>query len=106
MIWLQATGGYIDQLLNGEIFKALSGPFLDTLGVPMAAVMFFGTIGVGYYAVSGRAVMPVIMTILIGGVTLAFAPPSTQRFAIIALVLGITSIAYLAWQRASGGGLT
>lgn len=100
---LQATGGYLSDLLAGDIFQALAGPFLDTLGIPLAALMFFGGVGVSYYAVSGRAVMPVIMTILIGGVTLAFAPPSAQRFAIIVLVLGITSIAYLAWRRARGG---
>jgi hypothetical protein len=99
---LQATGGYMDHLMNGEVFKALSGPFIDAMGVPLSALMFFGGIGVAYYAVSGRAVMPVIMTILIGGVTLQFAPPSAQRFAIIVLVLGITSVAYLAWKRASG----
>lgn len=102
---MQATGGYIDELMAGDVFQALSGPFLDTMGIPLTALVVFGGIGVAYYAVSGRAVMPVIMTILIGGVTLAFAPPSTQRFAIIALVLGMTSIAYLAWQRANGGGL-
>lgn len=103
MTLLQATGGYIDQLLSGDVFKALSGPFLDTMGVPLTALMFFGGIGVAYYAVSGRAVMPVIMTILIGGVTLAFAPPTAQRFAIMTLVLGVTSVGYLAWQQASGG---
>lgn len=103
MIPLQATGGYIDELMSGDVFQALSNPFIDTMGVPLTALLFFGGIGVAYYAGSGRAVMPVIMTILVGGVTLAFAPPSSQRFAIIALVLGITSIAYLAWQRANGG---
>lgn len=103
MTWLQASGGYLSELLSGDVFQALSGPFLDTMGVPLTALLFFGGIGVSYYAVSGRATMPVIMTILIGGVSLAFAPPAAQRFAIIVLVLGITSVAYLAWQRARGG---
>lgn len=103
MIPLQATGGYISELLSGDVFQALSRPFIDTMGLPLTALLVFGGIGVSYYTVSGRAVMPVVMTILIGGVTLAYAPPTAQRFAIITLVLGVASVAYLAWQRARGG---
>jgi hypothetical protein len=99
---LQAQGGYVDALLRGEVFRALAGPFLDVMGVPLTATMFFGSIGVAYYAVSGKAVMPVIMMILIGGVTLQYAPPSVARFGIVVLILGVTSVAYLAWRRARG----
>jgi len=99
---LQASGGYVDELLRGGVFQALAGPFLDTLGVPLTALMFFGSIGVAYFAVSGKAVMPVIMMILIGGVTLQFAPPSAARFAVVVLILGVTSVAYLAWRQAKG----
>jgi hypothetical protein len=100
---LQATGGYVDNLLSGDPGAFFTGPFIDTVGVPMAALLFFGGIGVAYYGVSGRAIMPVIMSILIGGVTMAYAPPSAARFGIIVLVLGITSIGYLAWRSARGG---
>lgn len=100
---LQASGGYIEEWLAGNIFKALSGPFIDTVGIPMAALLFFGGIGAAYYANSGRAIMPVVMLILIGGVTLAYAPPTAARFAIITLVLGLASVGYLAWQQAKGG---
>jgi hypothetical protein len=100
---LAQAGGYVDDLISGEIFQALIGPFVDTLGIPLVALMFFGAIGTAYYAVSGRSTMPVIMIILIGGVTLGFAPPSTARFGIIVLVLGLTSIGYLAYRRARGG---
>jgi len=100
---LQASGGYLSELLDGDVGQALLQPFLDVVGVPMAALLFFGAIGVAYYAVSERVAMPVVMAILIGGVTLSFAPPSAARFGIIVLVLGLTSIVYLAWQRARGG---
>jgi hypothetical protein len=46
--------------------------------------------------------MPVIMLILIGGVTVAVAPPSAARFAIIVLILGLTAAGYLLWQQARG----
>jgi hypothetical protein len=101
--WLQASGGYIDELLAGDGFQGIAGPFIDTVGIPMAALLFFGGIGVSYYANSGKAIMPVVMLILIGGVTMAYAPPSAARFGIIVLVLGITSIGYLAWRSARGG---
>jgi len=100
---LQASGGYLQEWLSGGIFEALSGPFIDTVGIPMAALLFFGGIGAAYYANSGKAIMPVIMLILIGGVTLAFAPPTATRFAIITLVLGLAAVAYLAWRQAKGG---
>lgn len=100
MYLLQTT---LDRLVSGDIFQALIQPFVSTLGIPLTALMFFGAIGTAYYAVSGRATMPVIMLILVGGVTLGFAPPSAARFGIIVLVLGLASVAYLAWQRARGG---
>jgi hypothetical protein len=102
-MFLQASGGYLTEWLNGGVFRALSGPFVDTVGIPMAALLFFGGIGAAYYANSGKAIMPVIMLILVGGVTLAFAPPTAVRFAIITLVLGLTSVAYLAWRQVKGG---
>jgi hypothetical protein len=101
MMLLQAAGGYAEEWLSGNIFEALAGPFIDVVGVPMAALLFFGGIGAAYYANSGKAIMPVIMLILVGGSTLAFAPPSAARFAIATLVLGLTAIGYLAWRRAN-----
>jgi hypothetical protein len=98
---LQAQGGYVDDLLAGDVFRALIGPFVDVLGIPLAALIFFGAIGTAYYAVSGRATMPAIMTMLIGGVTLRYAPPAVGRLAIIVLVLAIVSTAYLGYQRAA-----
>jgi hypothetical protein len=103
MIALQAAGGYVNDLLAGEVFQGLIGPFVDVLGIPLSALMFFGAIGVSYYAVSGRATMPVIMLILIGGVTLSFAPPSAARFGVIVLILGLAAIGYLAWREATSG---
>lgn len=100
---LLQTGGYADEIIDGDVFQGLIGPFVDVLGLPLVAVLFFGSIGTAYYAVSGRATMPVVMLILIGGVTLRFAPPSTARFGIVVLVLGLASIGYLAWQQARGG---
>jgi hypothetical protein len=100
---LQASGGYLSEWLSGGVFRALSGPFVDTVGIPMAALLFFGGIGAAYYANSGKAIMPVVMLILVGGVTLAFAPPTAVRFAIITLILGLTSVAYLAWRQVKGG---
>jgi hypothetical protein len=103
MLPLQAEGGYVDDLLAGDVFQALAGPFFDVLGVPLTAMIFFGAIGISYYAVSGRAIMPAIMTILIGGVTLQYAAGTgVGRFAVIALVLTLTSAGYLAWKRADG----
>jgi len=102
MTLLHASGCYLSDWLAGNVFEALSGPFLDTVGVPMAALLFFGAIGASYYANSGKVIMPVIMLILIGGVTMAFAPPSAARFAIIVLILGLTAAGYLLWQQARG----
>jgi hypothetical protein len=99
---LQAGGGYISELLGGDPGGFFTAPFIDTVGLPMAALLFFGGIGVAYYATSGKAIMPVVMSILIGGVTLAYAPPSAARFGIMVLVLGVTAVGYLAWKRAKG----
>jgi len=94
---------YAEEWGSGEFWDAILGPFVDVLGIPLSALMFFGAIGVSYYAVSGRATMPVIMLILIGGVTLSFAPPSAARFGVIVLILGLAAIGYLAWREATSG---
>jgi len=98
--WLLQSG--LEQLLDGDIFQALIAPYVDLMGIPLTALLVFGSVGVSYYAVSGRVVMPVIMMILVGGVTMSFAPPSAARFGVVVLILGVASIGYLAWRRARG----
>jgi len=97
----QLEDGYVDEMLAGDVFQALLGPFADTVGLPLMTLIVFGSIGIAYYARSGKATMPAIMTILIGGVTMgAHAPAQMRKFAVIVVILSITGIGYSAWQRA------
>jgi hypothetical protein len=60
----------------------------------------FGTIGVGYYMTQRSMAIPMIMFIMIGGVTIAEAPVNFQQGIVAAMVFGIAGIGFVLLQRA------
>jgi len=96
------SANYTDDLVDGEFFEVFSGVYTDLLGEPVAAMLFFGATGAAFYIYQERAIIPVIMTILIGGVVLAELPVGASRVVIILMLLAITGIVYLLYQAALG----
>lgn len=89
--------------LTDNFFETLISPFVETMGVPVLALMVFGSIGLAYYQVQRRLIIPVITLILIGGTTVAFAPQSAGNAIIALLIVGTTALGYLIFQRAREG---
>jgi hypothetical protein len=92
-----------DNWFNGNVFQALISPFVDLLGVPLVAMYVFGVVGVGYYTVQQSVIIPIVMLILVGGITIGFAPATATQLVVAAVAVGLTSIGYLAFQRARTG---
>jgi hypothetical protein len=100
--WLLQSAGY-SEWLDGDFFQALISPFTDLVGVPVVAMYFFGVIGLGYYTTQQSVIIPVVMLILIGGITIGLAPVGATKLAVATLAVALTGIGYLVFQRARTG---
>lgn len=90
---------FIDELVRGDIFGAAVSVFGGVVPIPIMATLIFGSIGLSYYMVQRSAVIPFIMFLLIGGVTISRAPTTVQQGIIGGFVIALTAIGYLLLQR-------
>jgi hypothetical protein len=93
---------YADRLLDGEYVDVITDVYTDLLGEPVTALIFFGATGVAFFIYQERAIIPVVMVVLIGGISLSTLPPGPSRVVIILVLLAIASVVYLMYQRALG----
>jgi hypothetical protein len=89
----------IEKLVSGDIFGYALDILTAVMPVEILALLVFGTIGTGYYMVQGSAIMPLIMFVLIGGVTIMEGPLSFIQGIVAVFILVIAGIAYLLLQR-------
>lgn len=92
---------YRDQLINGELWGAIIGGLTSALPLPLVALLVFGSVGMSYYLVQQRIIIPVIMLILVGGVTIARAPAGYNAGILGVIVLSLAGLAYVLLQRVS-----
>jgi hypothetical protein len=86
--------------ITNNFFEAIVSPFTQTLGIPLTALVIFGGIGLAYYQVQRSIIIPVIMLVLVGGVTLSLAPGSAGNAIIGLSVLGLAAVGYIIYTRA------
>jgi len=89
----------VDQLASGDIFGYLLDLFTQTIPAPILALFVFGAIGVGYYMTQRTVAIPLVMVLMIGGVTLTEFPASFQSAIGAALVVAIAGLAFIILQR-------
>ena len=94
---LQVSAG---QRLRENFFEAILYPFTSTLGEPLLALLVFGSIGFAYYQVQRSIIIPVIMLILVGSVTLSRAPSSAGNAIIAMATVALASMGYIIYTRA------
>ncbi|WP_254544086.1 cytochrome c oxidase assembly protein COX16 [Halomarina pelagica] len=94
---------YADQWMSGKFWDAATGPYIDTLGLPLFALIVFGSVGLSYYAYSGKAIIPIVMIVLVGGFTIAAAPPTVGSLLVVLLMLVVTGFGYMLIIRARDG---
>lgn len=88
-----------DDLAGGDIFGVLVEAFTYKWPIPIAAIVIFGSIGAAYYLVQERIIVPLVMLIVVGGVTVARAPPIYLEGIAAALVLVFTGLAFFLINR-------
>jgi len=86
----------LDTFISGIIAAASS---VQT-GIPLTALVIFGSIGLAYYQVQRSLIIPVIMLVLVGGVTVSLAPSSAGNAIIGLTVLGLAAVGYIIYTRA------
>jgi uncharacterized membrane protein len=86
--------------LTQNFFETLISPFAETLGIPLTALMVFGSIGLAYYQLQKSIIIPVIMLILVGGVTIGRAPQSAANAVIALATVAVASVGYILYTRA------
>ena len=89
----------VDQLASGDIFGYLLDLFTQTIPAPILALFVFGAIGVGYYMTQRTVAIPLVMVLMIGGVTQTEFPASYQSAIGAALVVAIAGLAFIILQR-------
>jgi len=94
---LQVSAG---QRLRENFFEAILYPFTSTLGEPLLALLIFGSIGFAYYQVQRSVIIPIIMLILVGSVTLSRAPSSAGNAIVAMATVALASMGYIIFTRA------
>jgi hypothetical protein len=89
----------IDRLLDGDVFGFGLELLTGVIPTPILALLVFGSIGVGYYMVQQSFAIPLVMFIMVGGVTIVEAPLSFTQGIVALMVLAIAGIGYTLLQR-------
>jgi hypothetical protein len=89
----------LDKLAEGDVFGFAVAVFAGKMPIPILALLVFGSIGTGYYMVQRSFIIPFVMFLLVGGVTVAQVPLQVQSGLIGVLVLALAGIGYLLLQR-------
>lgn len=89
----------LDKLAKGDVFGFAVEVFSGTVPVPILALLVFGSIGTGYYMTQRSFIIPAVMFLLVGGVTVAQVPLQVQSGIVALLVLAVAAIGYVILQR-------
>jgi hypothetical protein len=90
----------VSPLTDGDVFRTLVDAY-TTNGVPLpvVALLLFGSIGLAYYVVQQRIIIPVVMLAIVGGVTIARAPGIFLQAIAGILLVGLAGIGYILFNR-------
>lgn len=82
-------------LMDGKIFDAVVCPHSEALGgMVVFALVVYGSIMTGLYVFSGTAVLPLSLTIILGGVIVSQLPGPAVQFAGVVLLLILAAGGY------------
>lgn len=97
---VQCGGTVGDLLVSGEFFQGIVCTFSEPLGLALFAGIVYGAIGLSLYIFSGSAILPLTLTIVLGGVVVVQLPgPMVQFVGVVALLLLAAAGYYLVTSR-------
>lgn len=85
---VDCSGTLADALIDGKFFDAMVCPHSEIMGLVVFAMLLYGSIGVALYLFTGNAVLPLVLTLILGSVVVANLPgPAAQFVGVVALLL-------------------
>jgi hypothetical protein len=90
-----------DLILDGELFDVIINGLTSAIPLPLVALLVFGSIGVSYYLVQQRIIIPLVMLSIVGGVTISRAPPGYGSAILGVIIISLAGLVYTLMQRVS-----
>jgi hypothetical protein len=82
-----------------DFFESIACTYVDPVGLLTTGMLLFGAVGMSIYIRTGSAVIPVVLMLTTGGVTLSVvAAPALAISTIALLVTGAGAITYLYYR--------
>jgi len=90
----------VELFADGKFFDAVVCPHTEVMGLLVFALLVYGAVGTSLYIYSGSAVLPLVLTIILGGVVITQLPGIAVQFAgAVALLLLAAGGYYLVTSR-------
>jgi hypothetical protein len=90
---------YWQFLANFQFFDAIYCPFADLVGPLLFPLLVFGGLGVALYVYSNSLIMPLTLSIILGGVVVVQLPSGPVRLIGIVVLFGVGMAGYMLVQR-------
>lgn len=85
---VDCSGSLADALIAGKFFDAMVCPHSEILGLVVFGLIVYGAVGGSLYLFTGNAVMPLVLTLILGSVVVVNLPgPALQILGVFALLL-------------------
>jgi len=90
---------YLEFMQNEQFFEAVYCVFGDSVGVLLFPLLVWGAMGLALYIFSGSLIMPLVLTIILGGVLVVQLPAGPVQFVAAVVLFGIALGGYALVRR-------
>jgi hypothetical protein len=90
---------YVAFIRNEQFFDAVYCVFGDSVGVLLFPLVVWGALGSALYIYSGSLIMPLVLTIILGGVVVVQLPAGPVQFVAAVVLFGIALAGYALVRR-------
>jgi hypothetical protein len=90
---------YLEFMQNEQFFEAVYCVFGDSVGVLLFPLLVWGAMGSAMYIFSGSLIMPLVLTIILGGVLVVQLPAGPVQFVAAVVLFGIALGGYALVRR-------
>lgn len=85
---VNCSGTLADALISGRFFDAMVCPHSEILTLVVFGLLVYGAVGGSIYLYTGNAVLPLVLTLILGSVVVVNLPgPALQVLGVFALLL-------------------
>lgn len=90
---------YWEFLYNFQFYDAVYCLFTGEVGLYLAPLIIFGSLGVAFYMYADSLIMPLVLSMILGGVIVVQLPPGPVRLIGVTVLFGVGFGGYLIVRR-------